>query len=321
MNGAMQGASKRVYLGLALLLWAGMVHAAVLSGPQFAVNSFTSSYAYTAAVCCADDGNFVVVWVESIGPFGTSADVLGQRFDFLGDPRGTEFLVNSYTTNQQFLPDVSCDPAGAFVVVWSSWYQVPASSLDVFGQRFSSSGNRRGDEFQVNTGAYHAYPGFQYDPSVCCLPSGEFVVSWTSQYYMPPVEPGRLLTSIDARSFDSAGVPVTPTEFMVSDLLPPGPGPFPVPLQYSSDICCDEDGSFVVVWSVLYLSSPEDILGTRYDSTGSTSGIFLVNTYTTGYQCCHAIWCRRETTRKLDLWPIEMWKCRLAMASRYTSRH
>jgi hypothetical protein len=52
-----------------------------------------------------------------------------------GDPLGPEFRVNTYTTSLQLYPWVSADPAGNFVVVWSSNLQ-DGSGLGVFGQRY-----------------------------------------------------------------------------------------------------------------------------------------------------------------------------------------
>jgi hypothetical protein len=70
-----------------------------------------------------------------------------------GDPIGSEFQVNSYTTNSQykrFGQGVSALAGGGFVVAWDSNGQ-DCSSRGVFGQRYDSAGAALGTEFQVNS--------------------------------------------------------------------------------------------------------------------------------------------------------------------------
>ena len=62
--------------------------------------------------------------------------MIAQRFASAGDPLGPEFLVNTYTTNNQGLPSVAAGSAGDFVVVWQSDTQ-DGSGRGVFGQRYN----------------------------------------------------------------------------------------------------------------------------------------------------------------------------------------
>jgi hypothetical protein len=65
------------------------------------------------------DGDFVVVW-HSLGSGGTDTSdfsVQGQRYDAAGSAQGSQFQVNTYTTNVQFAPSVAMDADGDFVVV------------------------------------------------------------------------------------------------------------------------------------------------------------------------------------------------------------
>src|SRR5262249_14175194 len=65
---------------------------------------------------------------------------------------GTEFRVNTYTTNDQLAPAVAMDAAGNFVVVWQSNNQGPTGSgYDIYGQRYNAAGSAVGNEFRVNT--------------------------------------------------------------------------------------------------------------------------------------------------------------------------
>ena len=60
-------------------------------------------------------------------------------------PVGSEFHVNTYTTDDQYASSVAADAAGNFVVVWQSFGQ-DGSGLGVFGQRYDSTGLSVGSE-------------------------------------------------------------------------------------------------------------------------------------------------------------------------------
>ena len=44
-----------------------------------------------------------------------------RRFGSNGLPIGGQFLVNTYTTNEQIWPSVAVAPSGDFVVAWESY--------------------------------------------------------------------------------------------------------------------------------------------------------------------------------------------------------
>ena len=88
---------------------------------------------------------------------------------------GSEFQVNSYTTNSQRRPSVAVDPDGDFVVVWHG-YGSGDNDSSIHGQRYASDGTQRGSEFQINT---YTTSG-QSLPSVDVDSDGDFVVVWQS---------------------------------------------------------------------------------------------------------------------------------------------
>jgi len=146
----------------------------VTQGGEFVVNTYTANSQVGPSVAMDTDGNFVVVW-QSDGQDGDSGGVYGQRFDALGNRVGSEFQVNTYTTNWQGHPSVAMDPDGDVVVAWDSWGQ-DGDSRGVYGQRFDALGNPVGTELQVNTCTTQD----QGDPSVAMHPGGDFVVAWAS---------------------------------------------------------------------------------------------------------------------------------------------
>jgi hypothetical protein len=83
-------------------------------------------------------GDMVMAWTTPpSGPAGR--DVKAARFSATGQRRGDEFLVNTFTTGNQYLtrsgPTLAADPAGNFVVAWSSYGQ-DGDAGGVFAQRY-----------------------------------------------------------------------------------------------------------------------------------------------------------------------------------------
>lgn len=69
----------------------------VAAGPVFRVSTYTTldQIGRGPVVCRGDQGAFVIVWDDAAG----SGTVYGQRFDSAGDRLGTEFRVDTYTTD------------------------------------------------------------------------------------------------------------------------------------------------------------------------------------------------------------------------------
>lgn len=141
-------------------------------GSEFQVN--TSPTPTYPEVAMDRAGAFVVVWA-GYPAGGSGKDVVARRYDGTGAPLGAEFLVNTYTTGNQFSPDVAMDPDGNFVVAWESTGQ-DGSGNGVFGRRFDGSGNFVGTEFPIN----EFTTGAQVLPRLATSTLGNFVVTWSS---------------------------------------------------------------------------------------------------------------------------------------------
>jgi len=180
-------------------------------------------------------------------------------------PVGSEFRVNTWTTDEQKYPSIAGDASGNFVVVWQSAFQT--NSLDVFGQRFTSSGAPRGAEFRVNT----TTAANQRLASVAADAAGRFVVVWEGY-----AEDGDGI-GIFAQRYASTGDPLG-GEFRVNE--------FTSGAQRVPRVALDSSGGFVVVWA----SAAEDgeaygVFARRYGSSGAPlGGEFRVNSYTSSVQ-------------------------------------
>ena len=185
-------------------------------------------------------------------------------------PLGSEFQVNSYTTNFQGIPAVASAGNGSFVVVWTSIGQ-DGSGSGVFGQRYDSLGAKAGPEFQVNTYT----TGSQESPSVAADRNGNFVVVWASDNY-PSSQDGSM-SGVFGQRFNSSGAKVG-SEFAVNT--------YTTGSQASPSVGMDGDGNFTVVWaSDGQDGSKSGVFGQRFNSSGARLGSeFQVNTDTTGDQ-------------------------------------
>jgi hypothetical protein len=205
-------------------------------GSEFQVNTYTTSYQLGASVSADEDGDFVVVWT-SFGSTGTDtsgSSVHAQRHDASGNAVGSEFQVNTYTTSTQEYPSVAAHENGDFVVVWTSdgGFGRDKWTRSVQGQRYDSSGNALGSQFQVNT--YSA--GSQDYPSVTDSAHGEFVVVWTSEGSSGS---DNSQTSVQGQRFDADGKLVG-KEFQVND--------YKNGYQLDASIAARRTGHFIVVW-------------------------------------------------------------------------
>jgi hypothetical protein len=239
----------------------------VRQGSEFRVNTYTTSFQSRPSVASDPSGNFVAVW-QSLAQDGSIGGIFGQRFSASGVPQGPEFIVNSFTTGDQYQASVAAAGNGDFVVVWTSLGQDYGDYLGgVFGQRFDASGVRQGNEFQVNSYT----TGVQDLPAVAADPSGSFVVVWRS------FGQDGSSSGIFGQRFDASGVP-NGSEFPVNSSTTGG--------QLDPAVSTDASGNFVVVWEDYFQEgSSAGIFARRFDAFGAPQGPeFLVNTYTTNKQ-------------------------------------
>jgi hypothetical protein len=245
------------------------------------------------------DGGAVFVWQG--GPYGFQhiyARFMGANGTFLTE----ELTVNTFAANQQINPAVAVLADGSVVVVWASYGQDDANNPNatqrglqgIFGQRFSSIGEKLGSEFQVNgTVKYN-----QRTPAVSTLSGGGFLVQWITERYKGSefnrdingrIDPNAGVDnySIDVfgRVFSSDGI-ATGDEFQINT---------------SANVCANPsssptpDGGFFAVWServaqVVMLDAAEtsdgwDIRGRYFRADGTPADVDTrVNAYTLGNQ-------------------------------------
>ena len=143
-------------------------------GVEFQVNTTTAYDQTDPATAGLTGGGFVVVWTSE-GQDGSLGGVFAQVFDSAGIAVGSEFQINSTSTDQQRAAAVVALPAGGFAVSWTSMSE-DGSGEGVYLATYDSMGVALSNPTQVNTFT----TGDQSAPSVAMLAGGGFLVVWQS---------------------------------------------------------------------------------------------------------------------------------------------
>jgi hypothetical protein len=280
----------RLLLAIATLLCASRMEAQLSPiGSEFMVSSAENVYAVSAA----PNGDFTVAWDK--GNDGSGSGIFARRYMSNGQAIGAAFQVNSFTILDQRIPDVAVAGNGSSVVVWFD-DTLDGDDEGIFGQRYSSNGQRAGTQFQGNmapsrdgssgsvfaqrfgSGGQMLGTEFQvntYTPTtqglvdVATDDDGNFVVVWRSGSFFDG-DPGQDGSSygIFAQRYASGGQKVG-AEFLVNA--------YTFGAQESPTVDVDSDGDFVVVWE----QRGGDVFARRFASSGQPLGTdFQVSTYT-----------------------------------------
>jgi hypothetical protein len=173
--------------------------AGVPQGGEFFVCSFTQYQQEYPSVAMDSAGDFVITW-SSQNQDGSGWGIFAQLYNAAGVPQGSEFQVNTYTQNDQEYSAVAFDPAGNFLITWSSHGEA-GSNWGVYGQSYSAAGAPLGGEFLINyvNGTDNEFP------SVASGSAGTYVVAWDG-IGGPPTSQG-----VFAEILQSSEVAVSPT--------------------------------------------------------------------------------------------------------------
>ena len=104
-------------------------------GSEFLVNVNTTSNQAYSSVAIAPNGRFVVTWASQ-GQDSSGFGVYAREFNLSGTSY-SEFQVNTYTTNTQYMPAIAMNPQGKHMIVWASDGQ-DSSSYGIYGQRYDN---------------------------------------------------------------------------------------------------------------------------------------------------------------------------------------
>ena len=160
-------------------------------GSEQQINEHTIVDQELSQVVGLADGGFVVVWQAG----NTWKDIQARIYDTNGEPLSwesihygddddgdepevvvrSEFSVSPLGQDQQKRPSVAALANGDFVVVWHN-RKGTGYSWDVYGQRYTASGEKVGERFRPN----RTSSGDQTFAFVTGLSDGSFVIGWQS---------------------------------------------------------------------------------------------------------------------------------------------
>lgn len=143
-------------------------------GSETLVNTTVAGSQIDPVIAMNADGAFAIGW--SGQSTSDASGVYLQRFTAAGVKAGGEVLVNTTTANHQQGLAMVYDSAGNLVTAWSSLKQ-DSSDWGIYGQRFSSTGARLGNQFAWNTTTANS----QTNVSLAAGPDGEVVAAWQSR--------------------------------------------------------------------------------------------------------------------------------------------
>jgi len=240
------------------------------NGSEFRVNTYTANSQSYPSVAMASDGNFVIIWT-SYGQDGDTTsygNIYAQRYNVDGSANGSEFRVNTYTTNNQRNTSLGIDSLGNFIITWESDGQDgDGSSSNIYAQKYNSDGSANGSEFKVNTYTTNN----QSFPSIAMSNDGKFVITWSGS------GAGDSDGGIFAQKYNSDGT-TNGSQFKVNS--------FTTNSQINPSIAMSNDGKFVISWEGLDDNSNyPNIYAQKFNTDGSANGSqFMANTWTTNYQ-------------------------------------
>lgn len=152
------------------------------------------------------NNSLLAVWqaqTEIVPGSGFEYVIAGRRLNAGGAPIDDEFVVNSFTDGNQYMPQAAVQSNGDFIVTWESTRSPGSdnSAGSILARQFSSAGRPLGEDFQVNTDTM----GRQGEPSVATANNDNFLVVWTSNVGLEPGETG---STIRGQLYSPSGTPL-----------------------------------------------------------------------------------------------------------------
>ena len=171
---------------------------------EFLVNELTDGDQANASVTALEGGGFVVTWRSEDPQQGdtSSTGIKARIFNADGTEAVSEFLVNEFTNDSQYIPRIAALEGGGFVVTWVSFdpQQGDTSGWGVKARIFNADGTEAVSEFLVN----EFTNGDQQHPAITALEGGGFVVTWSSN---DPQQGDTSGLGVKARIFNADGTP------------------------------------------------------------------------------------------------------------------
>ena len=210
-----------------------------------------------------------------------------------------DVMVNASTNYFQITPAVATLTNGNIVIVWASFNEAAAGSMqDVYGRVFRPTGTPVTNQFLINQFNSANNPNYAFNqraPTVAALANGGFIVAWVSEMERTQISIANPATGtpstnvtfpsadIYARSYNcgdtNSGGTAQGSEFLVDTDTNPCDDPA---------VAGGSDGGFVVAWDARDLTSVAtnslDIYARPFSSADIGGTVMRVNSYLYGDQ-------------------------------------
>jgi len=145
-------------------------------GNEIEINTFTQGDEFAPIIESLSNNGFVICWSSLVGN-SYLYEHHGQAFSSDGRRIGGDILIHSGEYWSYNTLGVASISNGGFVFCWENDNETDPNQ-GIFGQMFSSDGNKVGDKFLINS----TKESWQGDIRVKSLSNGGFLVCWTSSY-------------------------------------------------------------------------------------------------------------------------------------------
>ncbi|MCH9812829.1 MAG: tandem-95 repeat protein [Epsilonproteobacteria bacterium] len=252
-------------------------------GEEQRVNSSTKGNQEAPVITALNDGGYVAVWGDR-EEWGKDDKVLLQHFNSSGVKVGEVIEVASFETRFGNNITVTSLSDNGYVVTWEALPildngESASNGSNIYLQQFDNSGNRIGEEVEVNSYTNDN----QMHAQIVVLENNNFAIVWDSGntgYYGSTGQDGSS-SGVYLQHFDANSNKVG-DEIQVNSYTEGS--------QQNPKITTLSDGSYIVVWESGDRSSGQDgdatgIYLQRFDSSGNKIGDEIqANSFTQGYQ-------------------------------------
>ena len=237
--------------------------AGAMAGVETRVNTTTAGSQTAQQIAALEGGGWVVTWVS---PDADGNGIYQQAYNAAGLAVGAEARVNTFTTGNQFVPQVTALNGGGWVATWQSAGQ-DGNGAGVYQQAYTADGVKAGGETQVNLFTI----GDQGNPQIAALANGDWVVTWSS-VGQDGSGPG-----VYSQAFAADGNRIG-TETQVNT--------FTAGVQTGQQVTALEGGGWVITWRSLDQDGDGwGVYQQAYHADGTAAGVEMqVNSFTTDNQ-------------------------------------
>ena len=153
--------------------------------------------------------------------------------------------VNTFANGDQINPSIAMDADGEFVVTWLGENRA-TGQWNIYAQRYNSTGEPVGSEFQVNTKVTNNLVNPQVAATAVAMNAfGQFVIVWAMMG-----QSFSYFNTMEGQVYNSDGQAVG-SEFQVNSINVPGVGSTPAAESLHPSVAMNDAGGFVVTWNAV----------------------------------------------------------------------